>query len=197
MEKLVVGKNYKKINMKKYFLLTLLLSVISCVTAQTIIPIEQKKGFNEQDGITYYYKDVNSALAKFAGTWKYQTATEIFEVTFYLKIKKNRGSYFVDRLISKFKYIKNGVEIYNTYQEIDPLNFFGGFFGEPTNANKLILYYHEPNVAYKSRRKSLDLEYVPATNIGSLPTLNWQRDVWQATTTTPYQLPKNMILVKQ
>ncbi|AXG72270.1 hypothetical protein KORDIASMS9_04539 [Kordia sp. SMS9] len=184
--------------MKKYILILTLLGLTSCSTAQAIIPIENEKGFQEQDGITYYYKDVNGELAKFTGTWKYETATEIFEITFYLKIKKDNGSSYEDQLLSKFKYIQNGVEIYNTYQEIDPLNFFGGFFVQPNNTNKINLSYHEPNVVYKSRRKRLNLEYIPATGIGQSPTVLWKRDVWQGSPAPPpYQVPKIMTLVKQ
>ncbi|MEM6720632.1 MAG: DUF6705 family protein [Bacteroidota bacterium] len=184
--------------MKKYITILALIGITHCIVAQTIIPIEQKKGFQEENNITYYYKDVNGTLAKFTGTWKYETNTEVFEITFYLKINQNSGSYFYDQLTSKFSYIKNGVEIYNTYQEIDPLNFFGGFFVEPTNTNKINMSYHEPNVVYKSRYKRLNLEYVPVTSIGQLPTLIWERNVWQGSpATTPYQIPKNMTLVKQ
>ncbi|KAB8155108.1 hypothetical protein EZY14_004280 [Kordia sp. TARA_039_SRF] len=184
--------------MKKYLLIFALLGLASCSTAQTIIPIEQKKGFQEQEGVTYYYKDVNGALAKFTGTWKYETSTESFEITFYLKNNKNSGSYLYDQLMSRFKYIKNGVEIYNTYQEVNSLTFFGGFFIEPNDLNKINMSYHEPGVAYKSRYKRLKLEYIPATSIGQMPTIIWQRDVWQGSPTPPpYQVPKNMTLVKQ
>ncbi|WP_298511077.1 DUF6705 family protein [uncultured Kordia sp.] len=184
--------------MKKYLLILTLLGLTSCGTAQTIVPIENEKGFQEEDGVTYYYKDVNGALAKFTGTWKYETSTETFQITFYLIADKNRGSYSEDRLESKFKYIKNGVEIYNTYQEINSLTFFGGFFSEPNDTNKIKMSYHEPGVAYKSRYKRLKLEYVPVTSIGQMPTIIWQRDVWQGSPTPPpYQIPKNMTLVKQ
>ena len=49
---------------------------------ETIIPLEEKLGTDNNSGI-YYFKDVNHVLDKFMGTWKYETATESLEITFY------------------------------------------------------------------------------------------------------------------
>jgi len=165
---------------------------------EVIIPLEERIELVENPSNTYYYKDVNGALNKYVGTWKYETSTEVFEITFSLNIHSSAGKDFKDELISKFKYTRNGVVIYNTYTSLRNYNISGGFFKFPNNTNKIKLYYSEPDVTYRTIQSQLELEYVPSTTLGGANTLIWKRKIFQdSPTPPPFELPKNMTLVKQ
>jgi len=165
---------------------------------ETIVPIEQRKDLNKEPNTYYYYKDINGVLDKYVGTWKYQSNTEIFEITFTKIIHQDHGGDFKDELVSRFKYTKNGVVIYNTYPTLKTNDIFGGFFMFPNNTNKIRLQYYEPGVTYRTIESQLDLEYIPNTSLGGSATLNWKRRIFQDTPAPlPHKLPKEMVLVKQ
>ncbi|MDH7446344.1 DUF6705 family protein [Aquimarina sp. 2201CG14-23] len=135
---------------------------------QEIIPIENMIGhldLSRED--KPYYKDVNGVLNKFLGTWKYETSTELFEITFRKIEKYGRVDYYKDRLTSRYRYIKNGVVIYDTTSPIQAAdsypdhNVFGGII-KNTDLNKIKLQFDEPEISFAGSNY-LELTYNPVT----------------------------------
>lgn len=89
--------------------------------AQTIIDFDDYA--NDLDVQSYYMKDINNYLNQFEGTWKYVNGNN--EIT--LVFKKKTFTYhpnpsmtvIQDELVGEYKYIKNGVEVLNTLQNIN------------------------------------------------------------------------------
>lgn len=177
--------------------------ILNVSFAQTIIPIEQRKNTTEIDGETYYYKDVNGVYNKFLGNWKYQNSTtnptKIVEITFYKRemVESGMGGYY-DEIFARIKYTENGVVIYNTFPDNQPIlntrdyNIFGSSFKEPNNTNKLNLnYYNEPGLGGKTGW--LNLIY---NNSSGVETLNWKVMTFRDPN-NPFKMPYNMVLIKQ
>ncbi len=121
--------------------------------AQTEIPLENyySPENDDKESSAYYYKDSNGVLDKFLGTWRYQSDTELFEITFIKIIKKRTGmGYYNDELISKYKYIKNGQTVYDTYTMTPTTNnpdyFVSGNRIKKEDLNTITLAYNEPDV---------------------------------------------------
>ncbi len=122
--------------------------------SQTEIPLENyySPENDDKESSAYYYKDVNGVLNKFLGTWRYQSNTELFEITFTKKIKKKTGmGYYKDELTCRYKYIKNGQVIYNTYTmnstpNSNPDYFIFGKRIRKEDLNTIKLTYNEPSV---------------------------------------------------
>ncbi len=123
-------------------------------SAQTEIPLENyySPENDDKESSAYYYKDVNGVLNKFLGTWRYQSNTELFEITFTKIIKKKTGmGYYKDELTCRYKYIKNGQVIYNTYTmnstpNSNPDYFIFGKRIRKEDLNTIKLTYNEPGV---------------------------------------------------
>ncbi len=103
-----------------------ILLILSCIcinytNAQTIIDFDDYA--NDLDVQSYYMKDVNNYLNQFEGTWKYVNGNN--EIT--LVFKKKTFTYnpnpnltvMQDELVGEYRYVKNGVEIINTLQNIN------------------------------------------------------------------------------
>jgi hypothetical protein len=178
------------------------------VNAQQIVPFEQMVNYNAYQSNGKYFKDVNGTLNKFLGNWKYEnldsSPTEIVEVTFYKREMVSAGGYFEDELYAHFKYIKNGVEIYNTYITNRTLDIFGGLFIQSDNSNKLRLQYDEPDRVESIKRKHIFyIEYFTENTGGmglglsTVAKLNWVLDWWPiAEGAVPPQMPLTMVLTK-
>ncbi|MDH7446345.1 DUF6705 family protein [Aquimarina sp. 2201CG14-23] len=146
--------------------------------SQTIIPIEDYENPENYTKTTsdYYYKDVNGVLDKFLGTWRYQTDNEFFEITFTKKTNHKSGmGYYGDLLISRYKYKKNGVIIYDTYPILQPAGkspprYVSGSFIRNTDLNTIKLLYNEPDDV-GDYGQQLILKYIPLTQ-----KLNWYLD---------------------
>ncbi|MDH7446343.1 DUF6705 family protein [Aquimarina sp. 2201CG14-23] len=176
--------------------------------AQIIIPAE-KFGSTENENKTsssYYYKDVNGVFNKFLGTWRYQTSTELFEITFRKKEREKTGmGYYEDYIVSRYKYIKNGQTIYNTYnqgiisvaQENDDDYYVFGSGIKSSELNSIQLLYDEPDLEIDFDGR-LVLTYNPVT----------QKLEWKVTSLskpdpnnpnkriTPFKVPTRMTLTK-
>ena len=153
--------------MIKYKITVMIFLAYSNIYAQEIIPLEQKGSHDYNNPEKVYYKDVNHVFDKFLGTWRYETSDESFEITFEKVEKDDRGSYFKDFLITKFKYLINGRVIFDTTSPIQPTDagyyIFGGMI-TTSNLNKVRLLYNEPaideNLDFDGR---LYLTYSPRT----------------------------------
>ena len=192
----MLNNNYKKMIMKKMiYMLTVLLGIT--VNAQEIIvPIENLSS-TDVNADKYYFKDVNNVLDKYLGTWKYETATESLEVTFTKIVHNPYVDDYTDIISGQYVYIKNGVTIINTF----PLDYeeYGHFiFGEYLDTlNKLDLFYSEPD-DLREWKARLILDY----NFTSPATLNWHVKTFSRKTVGflkvyPYQIPKDLVLIKQ
>ena len=177
------------------------------VKAQQIVPFEQMVNYNAYQSNGKYFKDVNGTLNKFLGNWKYEnldsSPTEIVEVTFYKREMVSAGGYFEDELYAHFKYIKNGVEIYNTYNTLRIRDIWSGYYFD-NDFNKLRMQYNEPDDVESMKRKhTFYIEYF-TENTGGMGlgvstvaklnwVLKWSPQVWGA---VPPQMPLTMVLTK-
>lgn len=75
-----------------------------------------------------YLKDVENKFSPFLGTWKWQDGNNELTITFTkLEMVYNNGlDYYCDYLIGKYKYVENGIVIFNSlnYNGINANNFF-------------------------------------------------------------------------
>lgn len=176
--------------------------VTSFAFAQRIIALENEKS----DGIKpdTYYKDINNNLNKFVGTWKWQNnatnPTRILEITFSkLEHQGIITGFTSDILLSKFRYIENGITVYDTYNDNSNYSYIsGGFFSDINNLNKIKLFYSEPNAATAGYRYGFSIEVLPLELNGPIK-LKWQNKIISevAPVTESPKIPFEMILVKQ
>lgn len=189
--------------MKKIVSLIILLSNL-VMQAQDIVPKEQEKQYlTNGNHVNKYFKDINGHLNKFLGTWKWQdnpsNPTKIFEITFSKVENEFTGSSYEDFLISSYKYIENGVEIYNTENLGFNKYIYGGLFSFPNNLNKLRLLYSEPEPATDSLRYSFHIEYLPITSSSTIEQLKWDVEIILevAENAELPKIPRHIILSKQ
>lgn len=130
------------------------MSSITAIQAQThtivrTITIENSltEEYNRMSGD--YVKDVNNLLNPYIGTWKYEGNGMIFilkikKVEQFISISNNGNYYYYDRLITTYKFVKDGntlvdnlnASIINTFHNLDSgmSKKYGVFdFNENTN----------------------------------------------------------------
>ena len=182
-------------------LMVLCFSVSTTVAQEIIVPIEDRKDFEDDVNKTYYYKDVNNELNKFLGTWRYEDGNTSFEITFIKDENRNNGFGGHEDEIkpSAFKFIKNGITVYDS-ANYDDTNyeeeyFNGGFFTYPEDLNILELMYNEPDVSIDEKVGDLKLIY---NNLGGTETLTWGvRFISNNDGSNPFKMPMLMTLIKQ
>ncbi|MDP2160056.1 MAG: hypothetical protein Q8K02_06210 [Flavobacterium sp.] len=71
-----------------------------------------------QSGV--YYKDLNSVLDPFVGTWRYSSGNNEFEIVLEKKLESSQnGYYYRDMLIGSYRYVVNGIEKVNVLNTHD------------------------------------------------------------------------------
>ncbi|RKE92239.1 DUF6705 family protein [Ichthyenterobacterium magnum] len=201
--------------MKHYIIITLLL--ISTICNAQIKPIETEWDQSNISERNTYFKDVNNVLNKFLGTWKYEDTSNnlVFEITFSKLINQEQiFDNYADELSAQFKLIINGVEQYNTYNTLCndcfiPKGFCSyeeGFendefvYTEP-NVNMYVANFAEPNIERYVLSSDLKLEY--QFSLGSPAQLIWTnktgtvKRIATGQHMNVYQMPMNMVLIKQ
>jgi hypothetical protein len=207
--------NNIKINKMKYTISSIFLIFAFISYGQDIIlPLEGTHDIEDQDN--YYYKDLNHSLDKYEGNWVYDNGTDFLQITFFIQERYDlMGDFgtidvFYDILQSSFLYKKNGVTIYNTYPSADP-NDKLLIVGNSIRPNNILsLVYTEPTDAcYRHRNGSLNIQYIPSSTSGGMPSLNWIMTEEHSESilnscgngelpdTSEFQIPSNMVLVKQ
>lgn len=190
--------------MKKIIYIIIIVFSIQ-LQAQEIVPKEQQAQYYlDKNYKNKYFKDLNGHLNKFLGAWKWQdnqtNPSKILEVTFIKQENIFKGSSYEDLLITNFKYIENGIEIYNNDNDTTGARYiFGGFFSFPYNLNKLSLFYSEPDLATNGFRHSFFIEYLPSATSGGLPQLKWDVEIVLevAENAELPKMPLHIILTKQ
>ncbi len=179
--------------------------------AQTEIPLEDKPKKENKTKTTsnFYYKDSNGVLDKFLGTWRYQSHTELYQITFTKKEKVRTGmGYYKDKLISRFKYIKNGQVIYDNYsapitEENNPSTDISGGWFRNGDMNSAKLMYNEPDIR-GGEWDTLSLTYIQqGRDENAVKNLKWFINTSLQPVpgntgeyTTVYKVPYEMILTK-
>jgi hypothetical protein len=178
----------------KNIIITIILFVGLHANAQYIIPIEQMANYTRSNTeYNHYFKDVNHQFDKFLGNWKYETTSELVEITIYKEEGIDLGSlYTVDALYVEFKFTQNGNFIFDTFSPDRSYLITGTMFRFPDNTNKYHFLYKEPFQEEYDSFQWLDVKYIP--NSPGEPQLKW--DVHINDTYTP-QMPLNMIFTKQ
>ncbi|MCW4468034.1 hypothetical protein OGH69_03575 [Flavobacterium sp. MFBS3-15] len=99
--------------MKAIFIIAVLVLGIGC-RGQAVLPLYD----NGLDIEGAYYKDINSDLDNFVGTWKYTDGTTSLIINLQKKdmqpYSDNAITCYQDILIGGYKYVENGVEKINT-----------------------------------------------------------------------------------
>ena len=183
------------------YIITLLISTLT-FAQEIIVPIEQMPSTSTTDknNGTYYFKDVNNVLDKFVGTWKYETANESLEITFYKVLHETYSNNFMDQLDCNFIYIKNGITVFDTNTVIDPEEKYFITGAYLRGLNKIQLDYSEPT-SPRDWRASLILDYIPA-ELGEPEKLDWFVKTFAKKTVNgqkvyPFEIPYNLQLIKQ
>ncbi|MGR7813603.1 DUF6705 family protein [Lacinutrix undariae] len=191
--------------MKNILIVLLNLTMFATLYAQEeqVIPLVRLGEYVEQEDVVYYYKDVNGDLNKFLGTWKFEDNTTELIIKIYLNEHADYFGSYYDDIYIKFKYIENGIVIYDTLLDDSESNkyvIFGPSIFEDTR-NKVTLSYFEPtDIPYDDRgfMPSLNLELLPCTVLNCVRDLKWDifwvngaNNVW------PFKIPSNLVLEKQ
>ena len=66
-----------------------------------------------------YYKDINSHLNQFEGTYKYSGGNIELTMVFKKIIKHHNGIYYEDLLIGEVKFVKDGLVFFNNLSKIN------------------------------------------------------------------------------
>jgi len=186
----------KKLNIIGWLLVT------SLSFSQTVVNLEIQDDYSLSDKAGGYFKDVSGVLNKFLGKWRYQNTptkpTKVFEITFYKTSMKNVGDmYTTDMLASRFKYIENGVTIYNTLSGRD--NYITGSSIFSSDLSKISLIYYEPNVDNLPTKEIPhgNLTITHQLNSQSLTILNWHVTYFEGETSEDiFRIPVDMTLYK-
>lgn len=186
---------------------------LTFVVAQedTVVSIHKIGNHDEQDySKSYYYKDSNSDLNKFLGTWVYNGGNKKLTLVFYKLTHKKSGKDYIDRIYAKFKYEENGIVTYNTLIDQSTsakYKIFGSSF-DLGSTTKMNLRYNEPTTIPYERMSfmgmkpspSLDIEYVPCTGLDCKPQLKWHIIFYtnvESTAPIPFKIPLDLTLTKQ
>ena len=103
--------------MKKIKIIIIIMFCHFAVNAQSpIIDLQAWEG-NIIPG--FYLKDVNNVLDPFVGTWLYTNGTTSLEIVLVKKIMKPFGRYYEDLIIGEYRYVLNGVEKFNSINNLN------------------------------------------------------------------------------
>ncbi len=93
----------------------IIFTTLSCKAQSPIISIEQDD-INDDTEENVYVKDLDNIFTPYFGTWKWEdTSTNTSFTIEFSKIEMvYDGVYYEDLLIGKYRFIKNGLEIFNS-----------------------------------------------------------------------------------
>ncbi len=89
---------------------------ITCKAQTPVVDVTESE-LGLPDG--YYVKDINNLLNPFEGTYLYTNGNTSFKIILIKKVQQYNGRYYEDLIIGEYQYIKNGVEIVNTLNQIN------------------------------------------------------------------------------
>lgn len=212
--------NFKNKIMKKIIYITILLITALCAAQETVKPLEDYLKGDDQNND--YYKDTNSTLNKFLGTWVYDNGPHYFKIIFYKIEHKNiydlgfgtpTYNLYIDTIESKFLYQYNGVTVYDTYVNTNTYSkpwdskIIAG--SSIDNITQLSLSYSEPTNAHRRQRKGVLKITYNSSGFPITETLTWNRvdspmhkllyrgPAGDLPDTTDFVIPENMVLIKQ
>ena len=103
--------------MKPYIIIIItLFAFFSCKAQSPIVPLDTRI-HETPDGS--YLKDLNNELNKFVGTWKYENGNTSLILTFKKVNQRYNGEWYEDILVGEYKYVVNGVEIFNSLYRLN------------------------------------------------------------------------------
>ena len=106
--------------MKNIFYIIVTFYAISINAQYNILPLEGNAGYGDINNA--YYKDLDSNLNQFVGTWVYTNGNTSFKIILQKKeIVYMQGgfiNYYTDFIVGEFQYIENGVEKINTLSNL-------------------------------------------------------------------------------
>jgi hypothetical protein len=102
--------------MKKYIYFALLcVSILTCKAQSPIYDISEPS-WGKTAGS--YFKDLNGELGGYDGTYLYTSGTTSLKIVLKKKVLSYRY-YYEDLIVGEFQFIKNGVELNNTLENIN------------------------------------------------------------------------------
>jgi hypothetical protein len=164
--------------------------------AQTVTPIESMMThFRAGTYANRYYKDVKNLFGKFLGNWKYESPTDVVEISIFKKVNYRMSNYYRDGIYMRVKYTKNGLVVFNSLNSnAADYMISGGSFRAPTNTNKYHMLYLEPNMVPGGAKCWVDISYF--LSMGQ-PQLNWNMYYEpMLDTAVPPILPLQMTFIK-
>lgn len=167
--------------MKKIQLILLVLFSICCKAQE--VPLYPSLESYKQSGV--YYKDTESDLNKFVGTWRYQKG----DTSFTIVLTKKTHSYYTpnncyfDMIIGEYEYIENGKTIINTLPQLydKSINDFyhnlnDGYllFGQRSPLDPSIILDKGMTIGFKNPSRAYINAYARISyHDNSIPTLNF------------------------
>ncbi len=105
--------------MKKYIYFTLLsFAIITCKAQTPVFDISDIEDGPKDS----YYKDINGVLNAYEGIYLYTNGNTSLKFILKKKEKSYSGYYYRDLVVGEFQYIKDGIELINTLENIN-LNY--------------------------------------------------------------------------
>lgn len=107
--------------MKKIFYIIIAFYTIGVNAQSQIIPLYSGNG-NYGDTNNAYYKDIDSVLNQYVGTWLFTNGNNSFKIILQKKehVYMSAGviKFYTDFIVGEFQYIENGVEKINTLSNL-------------------------------------------------------------------------------
>lgn len=138
-------------------LIIIALSILSCKAQNPIVGLDARQ-HNTPNGA--YYKDLNSELNKFEGTWKFTNNDVEFTIVLDKITQLQIDQDFRDYLIGEYSYSENNTELINTLPlNLNEENSIGGSYilmpnERPScstctpNERRINMYFSDPERKY-------------------------------------------------
>lgn len=102
--------------MKNFKTFLLILFPILSFAQSPVIDIQDYYG-DDINGV--YYKDINSLLDIYEGTYVYTNGNEMFKIVLIKKTMQYNTQYYEDLIIGAYQYVVNGIERVNTLSQLN------------------------------------------------------------------------------
>jgi hypothetical protein len=102
--------------MRKIIVILIAIATVNCKAQSPVIDLQ---AWNGDVTPNMYIKDTQNVLDQFEGTWLYTSGSTSLKIVLVKKNMKRLGRYYEDLIIGEYQYIENGVEKFNSLNNLN------------------------------------------------------------------------------